>query len=330
MMKNNKRKIKISPAFIIPLIAVALALALSIGAITYAAYTNSRHAQRTIATYDATGDRFSSNALAKLPTKDNVRTLYVTYDPVRMSLPTTVVTVCNYQQGKQTLPFGENISYTLVARLVRFDDSTEEKYVPVDAAYMTANSLTGYSITLTRAPATVTLNSNHLSDNTFSGTLTGDQPSSDAYTLVFGDGFAQNKPNLYIEMIATPSIDDLPVLRGVFKAEMRSQGANNSWQGVFSDDTSSSPNSYAAYNYQISGMGSGTFTFRWDATKVSLNFVSLRNLLAVEGATQDGNSITIPVDSDVESKYDIIFNRVNITDESWLDMNNAVVTFTFR
>lgn len=329
-MKNIKRAIKPSFAMIIPLIAVALLLALSIGAITYAAYTNSRHAQRTIATYDATGDRFSSNALAKLPTRENVRTLYVTYNPVQTPLPTTVVTVCNYQQGKQTLPYGDDINYTLLARLVKFDDSTEDKYVPVDAAYMTANSLTGYSITLTKGLTTVTLNSSHLSDDTFSGTLTGDATSSDAYNLTFGDGFAINKPNLYIEMIVTPSIEELPVLRGVFKAEIRSQGANNSWQGAFSDDTSSAPNNYATYNYRITGMGSGTFTFRWDATKVDLNYQSLRELQRIDGMTQDGNSITIPVDSDIASKHDIIFSRINITDESWLDMNNVVVTYTFR
>ena len=45
--------------------AVILVLAISIGVITYAAYTHSLHTQRTIAPYDSS-EKFSSNVTANI------------------------------------------------------------------------------------------------------------------------------------------------------------------------------------------------------------------------------------------------------------------------
>ena len=325
------------PAFIATVLTlVVLFLSLATG-ITYAAYTNSRHAQRTIATYDSTGDRFSSNLLTSLYTWQNVKTLYVTYDaitPANTPDPSTVVTVCNYQQGKQTLPFDEEISYTLVVRLVKFDDNgveDNEKYTPVDAAYMTANSLTDYTVTIRNNNQTVTLGSATELSHTYTGTLDAGVTDSDAYSITMSAKFALNTQNLYVQMVATPSENpELPVLRGIFKAELRSQGANNRWQGEFTDSTTSTPADYDGYNYTISGVGSGTYTLNWDGTKVGLSYLSLRTLLAIDGAVQEGNSITFPVDSDVDMRYDLQFYKVNITTETWQQMGTTVVTGSFR
>ncbi len=70
------------PAFIATVLTLVVLFISLVGGVTYAAYTNSRHAQRTIATYDSTGDRFSSNHLESLYTWQNVKTLYVTYDAI--------------------------------------------------------------------------------------------------------------------------------------------------------------------------------------------------------------------------------------------------------
>ena len=313
------------------LILLALALSFSIvliaSAATLAAYTNSRHAQRTVATYETTGDRFSSNLLAKRDSKDNVKTLYVTDVLTRAG---AIVTVCNYQQGKQTQPYERDISYSLTARLVKYDSSTTEKYVAVDEAYLTANSLTSYTVALTKGGTSVTLRSGHLSDSSFSGTLSGNETNSDTYALSFAPAFAENEPNLYVEMIATPTGNVLPTLRAVFKAELRAQGATNSWTGDFNDDTETAPSDYDGFNYVVSGMGSGTCTLRWDSSKVSLSYRSLSMLLAIDGATQDGSSVTFAVDSDNESRYDLQFYKENVTTETWTQMRNSVVTFTFR
>ena len=316
------RKTIISVFVLIALVACILLA----GCSTHAAYTSSRSAQRTVATYDAQGERFSSNILVRGVSRDNVKTLYVTDSSVA---PASVITLCNYERGKQTLPYSEVIGYTLTARLVRYDSTTTEKYVPVDAAYMTANSLTGYAVTLRMGDTVVTLNSSHLTDSSFSGTLAANVSSSNSYTLTFGTNFAVNQPNLYVEMIATPTNVGLHTICGVFKTGVRAQGASNAWTGAFSDDTATSPAAYDGYNYLITGMGDGTATLTWDDTKVELSYYSLQMLLAISGATQTGSSITFHVDSDVESRYDLQFYKKNITTQSWGDMAATVVRFRF-
>lgn len=324
----NKIGKMINKSMLITLIAVTVALILSIVAIgTYAAYTNSRNAQRTVATDKAHGERFSSNVLRKGNSRDNVKTIYVTE---ATSLPTQIVTVSNYEHGKQNSPNSEEIVYVVTVRLVKYDASTDDKYVPVDAAYMTANSLTGYTVNVTRGSTTVTLSSSHLSDASFVGTLEENVASSDVYTLEFSNNFAPNKPNLYVEMIVTPQNVGLQIMRAVFKTDMRAAGASNAWTGSFTDDTEAgTPSEYDGYNYSVAGVGSGTVTLTWDATKVALSDLSISKLLSITGATKTGSSITFAVNSGVESRYDLQFYKVNITTETWSVMNSTVVTFSF-
>lgn len=298
---------------------------------SFAAYTSSQNAQRTIATYDAQGERFSSSWLKKGNSKDNEVTAYVS-DVSKT--PSKTVTVCNYESGKQTKPFYENINYSVTVRLVKYDAGTEDKYVTtgVDAAYVGT-----YSATLTKGLTTVTLNASHLSDTTFSGTLAKDVASADAYVLSFSantgmddsSNFAKNQPNLYVEMIVTPAgATGLSTLRGVFKTAVRTT-ASNAWTGAFSDDTATAPSGYDGFNYRIEGEGAGTVTLTWDARIVGLSYVSEQMLLAIDGATEAGSSITFTVNSDITGRYDLQFYKVNITTETWEQMNSTVVTCRF-
>lgn len=316
-----------SKTYLILLIAIlAVCLIVAAGVGTYSAYTSSRSAQRTIATYDEHGQRFSSNILVPGNSKDNVKTLYVTDASVA---PSQVVTLGNYERGKQNLPNAEEISYTLTARFVKYDSTDSRQYVPVDESYMTSNSLTGYQATVRIGNRVVTLSSSHVSDSTYTGTLTANEPDSDSYTLTFGTNFAGNQPNLYVEMIAVPNIVGLQQLCGVFKTGVRAQGAADSWSGSFSDDTATAPSGYDGFNYMITGVGSGTVTLAWDDTKVGLSYYSLQSLLSIDGVTQTGSSISFPVDSGTESRYDLQFYKVNITTETWGNMNTTVVRFSF-
>lgn len=309
------------------LIVTALALVAAIATLgVYAAYTNSRSAQRTIATYDSQGERFSSNVLVKGSAKDNVKTVYVTDASIS---PAFVITVNNYESGKQTAPAMEEIRYTLTARLVRYDGTDLNEYVPVDATYMTENALTGYAVTLKKGNASIVLSSSHTEDSSFAGVLAPNEANSDVYTIVFGTNFVVDRPNLYVEMTVTPQNDGLQTMRGIFKADLRAQGATSAWTGAFSDDTSVAPSEYDGFNYTVSGVGAGTFTLTWDETKVKLSDKSLRELLAVDGATKTGSSLTFSVDSDDESRYDLQFYKVNITTETWQTMNSTVVGYRF-
>ena len=325
----KKSRLSVKNLILLVVLAVVVVISVTVGGV-YAAYTNSRHAQRTIATYDSVGDRFSSNDLGDGPSRDFVKTSY-TVSSERG--PSTVVTINNYERGKQTRPNDADVTYTLLARLVKYQEpvepETQGSYVPVDAAYISDNSLSSYSITILQNSSSVTLGNTVLS-HTFGGSLEGGATHSDAYTVTFSANFATVKPNLYLELIATPSGGSLPTLRGIFKADLRINGATNSWTGEFSDDTTVAPNSYDGFNYSISGVGSGSFTLTWNSEKVSLSYQSLYELLAISGASQTGDSITFPVDSDVTSKYDVQFYKVNISGENWTAMNTEVVTYDFR
>ncbi|MBO4732933.1 MAG: hypothetical protein J5662_00500 [Clostridia bacterium] len=326
MRMNNERKhtgrIQIGFLGIAVILCVLLVVLCTA---TYAVFTSVRSVQRTIAAYDTEGDRFSSNFLLKGNSRDNIRTVYTT----GTTLPAvSVVTICNYQQGRQTLPFPDPITYTLTARLVKYDESNVEKYVPVNAAYLTSESLTGYTVTVSCDGVTKTLGVSNLSDS-FTASFTGGVSDSDAYTVSFCTDFAVNEPNLYLEMIATPTSGLLPTLRGVFKPDLRASGATDYWTGEFRDDSNIAPSQYDGYNYLVTGAGSGTATVAWNSSKVVISDVSRDLLLSITGATQDGNSITFPVDSDIESRYDLQFYKVNITTETWSQMAETAVTFNF-
>lgn len=305
------------------LVLLVLSLIFGIVAVTYGAYTNSQRAQRTIAAYDSGGDRFSSNYLNPGNSRDNVRTIFVANSLIR---PSAVVTVCNYQQGKQTRFNDQDIEYTLTVRLVKYDAEEETKYVAVDAGYLTANSLTGYSVDVKKgSDSPVTLGSSRVQTVFSECTLTGGASDSDVFSLTFSDNFAENQPNLYVEMIAVPTDGALPTIRGIFRTGIRVEGASNAWTGAFADDTDHTPNQYDGLNYTVTGIGSGTFTLKWDGSLVELSLVSVNELLDIEGATKVGNSITFPVDSDTVARYDLQFYKAgDISGKSWSDMNSIL------
>ena len=103
MKKRNSRK---GWMWGILLTLLALSFVFAMVTVTQGAYTNSQRAQRTIAVYDAGGDRFSSNYLNAGNSRDNVRTLLV---DSASDLPSTVVTVCNFPQSNHNLTNEQNV-----------------------------------------------------------------------------------------------------------------------------------------------------------------------------------------------------------------------------
>ena len=156
-------------------------------------------------------------------------------------------------------------------------------------------------------------------------TLTAGTSASDVFTLTFSDNFAENQPNLYVEMIAVPTDESLPTIRGIFRTGIRVEGATNAWTGAFADDDDHTPDQYAGLNYTVTGIGSGTFTLKWDGTLVELSWVSINELLEIDGATKVGNTITFPVNSDTVARYDLQFYKAgDISGKSWSDMNSIL------
>ena len=320
-MKKNNNAAKRNGNIPVLSVFLVLSMLLCVVAITYGSYTNSQRAQRTIAVYDAGGVRFSSNYLNPGNSRDNVRTLLVTDAAIA---PATVVTICNYQQGKQTRPNDDDVTYTVTVRLVKYDAEEENKYVPINTAYLTANSLTGYSVQVKKGSgSTVTLGySTSTVQQVYADCeLEGNSSVSDTFSLTFSTNFAENQPNLYVEMIAVPTDGSLPTLQGIFKTGIRVEGASNAWTGAFAEDQAVSPAGYDGFNYTITGTGSGTFTLKWDGTLLEINPA----FLIENGLTKDGNSVTIPVDSDDVARYDVQFYIVgDVSGKSWTDMNSVL------
>ncbi len=317
------------------LIIVAIfALLFSAGVIVYAAYTHSLNAQRTIAPYDSVdADKFSSNYLLKVVnSRENFKTIFTTDVEVEAS---TSITICNYAQGKQTQPNNNIVTYTITARLVYYDGVSD--YVAATSEYLTNNSYSSYSVSIRKkGGSTVTLNSSHLSDSTHSGSLAANVASSDTYVLEFSTHFAQNNPNLYVEIVATNN--SAISLKGIFNADIRSQGVTNSSTGSLTDDQGNAPGAYDGYNYAISGFGSGVFTLSWNTNYVDISAASLLELMEIDGFSKTGPTdgivtIRFNVDSDAESRYEIQFYKVNITNEGWTGASPSmatIVTYSFN
>lgn len=305
--KPNKLQV-----FLLVCIASLLATALITASTSHAIYTNSLSAQRTVAAYDeVVEDRFSSNYM------NQTMPLHTTHVASSTVTPSCSVTVCNYPQGKQNKPNDTDITYTVTAAFVMPDGSAIED-----------SRCTGYSATLTDGVTTITLDGSHLTPaTTITGTLTGGSISSALLTLEFSQNYVNREDDFCVKITATAN--GHAALSGLFDADVRVQ-ADNDWSGRFNDDRTGgkTPAQYDGFNYLVSGMGSGTCVLTWDTSKVALSEVS-RAALPTPTATTS-NSITFTVDSDEESRYDLQFYKVNITTETWNDMDSDVVTLEFN
>ncbi|MBR5922453.1 MAG: hypothetical protein IKZ59_01530 [Clostridia bacterium] len=324
MKENSKHENRLSPVI---LTVMALFVCAIVWASSYAAYTNSRNAQRTIAVYDKFSEPFSSNYLTRGYSRDNVRTLYVTDSVLG---PNALLTVSNYAQGIQVNPCQTLINYVLSARLVRYDAQSVDRYVPVTAQYLSDNSLDDFTVTIIKGGTSVTLGGSTVSYNGFAGTLAGGVISSDSYAIHMSNHFVNQPGALFLEVTATPQGGTFSPITGIFKGELRAQDASNHWTGGFSDTKLNLPNAYDGFNYIVTGTGSGVCTVTWDTAKVVLSNESYINLMAISGATSSSGSITFPVNSNDVMRYDLQFYKVNITNETWFDMEDSVVTFDFE
>lgn len=297
-------------------------LLVSIGIITYAAYTHSLSTQRTIAPYDSS-EKFSSNCLRGGDVENNIRTIYVSDVGEDSPNPSTIITVCNYPQGRQILTNSFDITYTLK---IEFVEKVNDAYVEVNQAS------SGYNANIDED--VLSISGSNTSDE-LESTLTANTISSDVYTLSLSKSFAANHTDLYVLVSAIPDDATLSTLRAIFKADIRLDSVNDQWSGSFMEDGINNPSDYDGYNYIVSGYGSGVFTITWDSSKLSMSYVSLSELLSLEGSTytedteNNQNTISFNVDSDVTRRFELQFYKVNIVDETWSDMSLEVLVSSF-
>ena len=124
-------------------VLLLVSLLVSSGIYAISKFTNSLQAQRTVAAYDTLGERFSSNYLQK-GSGFNVRNVTVESDS---ETPLAIVTVCNYEQGRQMYVNPLDVPYALTMRLVRYD--------PVQGRYVAATAGDGSKRAARRSFSTV-------------------------------------------------------------------------------------------------------------------------------------------------------------------------------
>ena len=344
-MKAKKRKPNI--AVVVTLIMLAVSI-VTVSLISFAAYTNSLRAQRTVAAYDSLSDYFSSNYLLQEASENPNTNVKIVYVSSETSNPTIVFSVCNYPQGRQTMPFYEDIQYTLSVKYMKkigdayYDTGIDQAYImgldpDDDNDYTVTVSPTALS-----QPAVMTLSAASTGEKTWptSGDhplLEKDAPNSDTYLLEFNKNFVQPYANLYVKVTATPDDTRLNPICCIFDPQLRAEGEQNAWDGYFTDAGYTAPGQlpapadYDGFNYRITGAGTGSVSLTWNTDQVDLSYVSLRDLSTISGSTVTTDSanhtktITFNVNSSIADSYDLQFYKASgFSAASWDAMDNYV------
>ena len=266
------------------------------GLVGYASYTGVTMVKRVISTKAGAGLLFSSNYMTTGTLTSIEYGNYSDYldgegNPLSTN-PTYTMNVCNYSQGdKATWYTSSNISYTVTAELL-----LNERYTAEEAEALGDESFEGqYKKPSETDIGTKQFGIKYSTDTSYqyfsSGNLTINLPSTGTYTLnknaATADDFIvlidkselqSNAPNFWIKLTATPTSvagGEVEAIDGYLGLCKNASGDANC-TGMIGDESYTSKD-YDAYNYIISGNGSGTFYFAWDDDKVKPNEFSLLN-----------------------------------------------------
>lgn len=245
-MKGKIRKwIKQGRAFGVLFVLAVLALAVY-G--SYGAYTNFDSVKRVVSTKESQSDiMFSSNYLSQLNLSDK------NYPVKRISLSendetcTFTVLVCNYVWGDETRYNPKDIEFDITAQLFSMDGGT------------LSNGITKIKM------------KNKNFDEYGACTLKGEKlRSGSANSLSYQFEIpADLKDKVKFQIIVTPSDESKAAVNSQQLAAILSFAeykVNKNWTGHFIDAKTKDPDSYDAFNYEISGNGAGTVTIKWGNT----------------------------------------------------------------
>ena len=335
-----------------------------------AAYTGVTKVKRVVSTKAGAGLLFSSNYLTTgglISVEQGNYDEYldvITGNPIDAD-PTFILSICNYPQGdKSTWYTSGNIQYSITAELL-----LSEKYTVEEATALGNASLAGqYKSPSSTDLGTKKFGIKYSEDASYSffssSNLTITLPETGSYSLsksttsmqefsVILDKSELKKalPAFYIRITATPTatiageVEPLVGYIGI----CQSSGGEATWSGSIEDDDYDSSD-YDAYNYVISGYGSGTFYFAWDDTKVKPNEFALYNYGVSSGSVSEvtdwsgykqyGSSgpssetgidtwkyLTLTVDSDTVARY--VFQMFKTSGANYSSVISKYVDYKF-
>ena len=265
--KNQIRTFLLKHWIVIWLVSASLILTSVV--VVWAAYTNNNQKmKRVIAPAASSGGLFTSNFLR--PESDSVQYVYfnsgdtITYD----------VIVRNYNPSDLNTIFEQDIPYEFRATLVHSNGIAYEGDRPQDAPEGTPllSGMTGKSIVIRLGGDVITLDENHLSGSNSSHTLTRTN-RDETWVVTYHN--IDTGSDYCVKLEAIPAVESLDGLSAIVMAVPYPQVHTEGWTCVIEEainqNENSTVNHYDGFNYIISGTGSRTLEFRYDAEKLIVN-----------------------------------------------------------
>lgn len=267
---------------------------------SFAAYTSFNSVKRVVSTGTQSDTMFSSNYLSQLNLDDQ------NYPVKRISLAekdgscTFTVQICNYVWGDETLYNPKDITYNLTAQLIAADggdlpDGLEKISIQGKEFGKDGSCSLG------------------------SQTLKSGSAQKHEYAVVFPSDL---KDKVKIEIKAEPDDNSKEAVNSQKLAAVLSFAdykAVKGWTGHFLDSRGKTPDKYDAFNYEISGNGSGEVTVTWSES------------LQMSAWAADGKKVSstysFTVDSSVATAVQFQFYRnpsISLDAKTWEEMEKLV------
>ena len=272
---------------------------------SFAAYTSFNSVKRVVSTGTQSDTMFGSNYLSPLNLSDT------NYPVKRISLSddtncTFTVLVGNYVWGDESLYNPKDITYTVTAKLLSMDGgdlSADYSSIKINGTpFVDAGKLTSKNQKLPTGKAAT---------NEYKFEITGIL-----------------KDKVKIQIVAEPDASSKEAVNNQKLAAILSFSgyeAVKNWTGHFLDSKDKNPDQYDAFNYEISGNGSGSVTVFWED--------SLQLSKWTTGGKQVNNSYTFKVDGSTTAvQFQFYRNPEKVSDldgKNWSGLEELVkVSFT--
>lgn len=272
---------------------------------SFAAYTSFNSVKRVVSTGTQSDTMFGSNYLSLLNLSDT------NYPVKRISLSddmncTFTVLIGNYVWGDESLYNPKDITYTVTAKLLSMDGGD------LSADY-----------------SSIKINGTPFGD---AGELTSKNqklPTGKAATNEYKFEIPGSlKDKVKIQIVAEPDASSKEAVNNQKLAAILSFSgyeAVKNWTGHFLDSKNKNPDQYDAFNYEISGNGSGSVTVVWED--------SLQLSKWTTGGKQVNNSYTFTVDGSTTAvQFQFYRNPEKVSDldgKDWKGLEKLVkVSFT--
>jgi hypothetical protein len=312
-MKENTKKFLKKNGITVWLVTVAILLFL-VG--SYAAYINLGYVKGVIATQGSSGLAFSSNYLGEYNRDDtNYSIKWVAFGGDN---PYFTVSVCNYPQGNSGEINEKDITYDFQATLVDAGGNAITDISNIEKYTMSCSNIEGDPVHFTLSNGVYTCK--------MTSTLTGGtiQGQRDIFTINMGE--ILNK-EIYVKVEAIPNdasksaTDNRKLARILGFTEADDGSTSSGWNGSFTDRKGQDTADLSAFNYELTGSGSGTITLKWDTRYVEISplFLKKYGLTASEVSGTNLKQVKISVNSSEQSDYRFQFFRTSIPEsgEQW-------------